>query len=243
MDVKWNTLTEKLLRMNDRPRICLLLPLPRPPAELPLADAINLDVAQFLSNPDDDPVETTMPPLMPPLNFLPSSPLAGRSSRMPTASSNECWEVVGSTASSPLAGARGGEYLPLDRYKELGYGPEVLDTWTDAKYIHPHGLCYRIYIDEEMIPQELQKVQRTPKDRQLPSSSLTKPPPKAPPKPPLNPFPPPPKAAPESMGPPPVTPPVKAPPNTKPSKPWKKKAPREYRCQRCGHGNLLSQFM
>jgi hypothetical protein len=56
VDVKWNTLTEKLLRMNDRPRICLLLPLPRPPTELPLADAINLDVAQFLSIPDDEPV-------------------------------------------------------------------------------------------------------------------------------------------------------------------------------------------
>jgi hypothetical protein len=66
---------------------------------------------------------------------------------MPTASSNEGWEVVGSTASSPLAGARGGQYLPLDRYKELGYGPEVLDTWTDAKYMHPWGLCHRILID------------------------------------------------------------------------------------------------
>ena len=200
-----------------------MLPLPRPPAELPLADAIKQNVAQFLSNPDDEPVETTMPPLMPPLNFLPSSPLAGRSSRMPTASSNEGWEVVGSTASSPLAGARGGEYLPLDRYKELGYGPDVLDKWTDAKYIHPHGLCYRIYIDKEMIHSELQKVQRTPKDRQLPSSTK---------------LPPPPKAAPKSMGPPPV----KSPPNTKPSKPLKSKAV-EYRCQRCGHRNLLSQFM
>jgi len=151
---------------------------------------------------------------------------------MPTASSNEGWEVVGSTASSPLAGARGGEYLPLDRYKELGYGPDVLDKWTDAKYIHPHGLCYRIYIDKEMMHSELQKVQRTPKDRQHPSSSsltkLSPPPPK-----------PPPKAAPESMGPPPL----KSPPNTKPSKPWTKKAPREYRCQKCGHRNVLSQFM
>ena len=179
-----------------------MLPLPRAPAELPLADAINLDVAKFLAIKDADGE---------PVGTIPSSPPAGRPSRMPTASSKEGWEVVGSTPSSPLAG--GGEYLPLDRYKELGFSPELLDTWTDAKYIHPWGLCYRIFFEEETIPQEPQNVKRFPSSTKLP---------------------PPPKAAPKSMGPPPV----KSPPNTKPLPPMKTEAV-EYRCKRCGHHGEL----
>ena len=181
---------------------------PRSRAELPLADAINKDVAQCLSSPDDVLVKTTMPPLMSPLNFLPSGPLAARSSRMPTSSSSEGWEFVGSNASiSPLSSALG------------GIGSQ------DALDARPFR-WYKILNDEEMI-EEFQIVQRTPKDRQLPSSSLTMTPFKAPPKPPWNTLPLPPKAAPAkaapakaapaSMGPPPVTPPFKSPPNTKPS--------------------------
>ena len=248
MDVKWNTLIQAYLRRFERNQwILLLLQRARPPAELPLADAIHKEVAQFLSISDDWPAETTTPPLMPPLNSLPPSPATGSSSRMPTASSSGGWEFVGSDASSPLAGARCGQFLPLGRYKELGYGPEVLDTWSDAKYIHPLGLCYRIFLDEANMPPELQILRRMPPT-----------PKKAPP-------PPPPKALPRYMGPPPKDPPQpKTPPNPPPKPPpqpktppnpppkaapesvvrsWKKKAAREVCCQNCGHKNLLHQFM
>ena len=181
---------------------------PRSRAELPLADAIKKDVAQCLSSPDDVLVKTTMPPLMSPLTFLPSSPLAGRASRMPTSSSSEGWEFVGSNASrSPRSSTLAG----------IG-SQDVLDVRTVR--------WHKILSDEEMI-EELEMVQRTRKDRQLPSSSLTMTPFKAPPKPPFNTSPPPrkaapgkaapAKAAPTSMGPPPVTPPFKSPPKTKPS--------------------------
>ena len=222
IDVKWNRFIQEVLRMNERPRICFMLPLPRP---LPLADAIQQNVARFLSSADEEPVDD-LTNRMQQLGFLPSNPLSERSSRMPTSSSSEGWE-----------------YLPLDRWKDCGFSQEALDAWpsdlesaarmgvlrTDG---HPNVLCYTIYSDDET----QQAVQRAPETLQLPLLSLAKLQPKAPPKPPFNLFPPPPKAAvpskaapppkaaPVSMGPPPlVMPPVKSPPNTRPSKAWNKK--------------------
>ena len=232
-----------------------MLPVPRPRAEIPLADAINKDVAQFLSSPDDEPVKTTMPPLMSPLNCLPSSPLSQRSSRMPTSSSSEGWE-----------------YLPLNAWKDCGYSQAVLDDFEASGRMseirtdgHPNVVCYTIYSDDDT----MQAVQRAPETLQIPPKAPPQPKapaeapptsarlqPKAPPKPPFNLYPPPPKAAkpskaapppkaaPESMGPPPpVMPPMKSPPNTRPLKSWKKKAPTVINCQRCGHGTKLTQFM
>ena len=241
IDVKWNRCIQGVLRMHERPRICFMLPLPRPlarpPAELPLADAIQQNVARFLSSAGEVPVDD-------PANRMPSSPLSQRSSRMPTSSSSEGWE-----------------YVPLNTWKDCGYRQAALDGWpsdfesaamgvlrTDG---HPNVLCYTIYSDDET----QQAVQRAPETLQLPSSSLAKLQPKAPPKPPFNLFPPQaqgevplkaapwPKPAPTHMGPPPVTPALKSPPNTRPLKTWIKKTPREIRCPRCGHGTILHQFM
>ena len=239
--------------MNERPRICFMLPLPRPlprpPAELPLADAIQQNVAHFLSSADEEPVDD-LTNRMQQLGFLPSSPLSERSSRMPTSSSSEGWE-----------------YVPLHTWTDCGYRPAALDGWpsdfesgvlrTDG---HPNVLCYRIYSDDD-------DLQRVPETLQLPLSSSAKLQPKPPPKPPFNLVPPPSKAAvPSKAAPePPVNlfqPPPKAavpfkaapqappPPkeapakmNPPPNKKWKKKAPREIMCPRCGHGTILHQFM
>ena len=267
IDVKWNHCIQQVLRMHERPRICLMLPLPRPlprpPAELPLADAIQQNVARFLSSADEVPVDD-------PANRMPSSPLSQRSSRMPTSSSSEGWE-----------------YVPLHTWTDCGYRPAALDGWpsdfesgvlrTDG---HPNVLCYRIYSDDET----QQAVQRAPETLQLPLSSSAKlqpkPPPKPPfnlvpppskaavpskaaPEPPVNLFQPPPKAAapfkaapqepfkaaphapfkaaPQELAPPPKEAPANI--NRPPNKQWKKKAPREIMCPRCGHGTILHQFM
>ena len=259
IDVKWNRCIQGVLRMHERPRICLMLPLPRPlprpPAELPLADAIQQNVARFLSSADEEPVDD-------PANRMPSSPLSQRSSRMPTSSSSEGWE-----------------YVPLNNFKDCGFRQAALDSWpsdfesaamgvlrTDG---HPNVLCYRIYSDDET----QQAVQRVPETLQLPLSSSAKlqpkPPPqppfnlvpqppkaavpsKAEPKPPVNLFQPPPKAAaPFKAAPQPQAPfkypppPKEAPANIKrpTNKQWKKKAPREITCPRCGHGTIMHQFM
>ena len=235
-------------------------PLPRPPAELPLADAIQQNVARFLASADEEPVDDPAN-RMQQLGFSPSSPLSQRSSRMPTSSSSEGWE-----------------YVPLNTWKDCGYRQAALDGWpsdfesaamgvlrTDG---HPNVLCYRIYSDDD----DLQRVPETP---QLPLSSSAKLQPKPPPKPPFNLVPPPSKAAvPSKAAPkPPVNlfqpppkaaapfkaaphapfkaapqeppPPKEAPANIKrpTNKQWKKKPPREVTCPRCGHGTIMHQFM
>ena len=240
MDVKWNCFIQELLRMHaelplrDRlmqelARMDTELPLPPPPAEIPLADAIQQGVAHFLSSADVVDVEPVDEPTnrMRQRGFLPSSPISTSSSRLPTSGSSDGWE-----------------YVPLDRWKDCGYSQATLDNWPSDG--HPN---------DEVVPQAQQAVQSAPETLQLPSSSLAKLQPKAPPKPPFNLFPPqaqgevplkaapPPKPAPPHMGPPPVTPPLKSPPNTRPLKTWIKKAPREIMCPRCGHGTILHQFM
>ena len=222
LDVKWNTLIQAYLRRFERNQwILLLLQRARPPAELPLADAIHKDVAQFLSISDDWPAETTTPPLMPPPNSLPESPATGSSSRMPTASSGD-WEIVGAGASSPLS--------------RLDCSPEILEAV---------GLCYKILIDEANMPPELHVLRRMPP---TPKIAPPPPPPKAlpryiglPPKnPPQTPPSPPPKALPQPKS--PTRPTFKAPPECV-LRAWKPKPEREIKCKICGHKTLLSQFM
>ena len=167
---------------------------------------------------------------MPPPNSLPESPATGSSSRMPTASSGD-WEFVGADASSPLG--------------QLDCSPEVLETWSDAKYIHPLGLCYKIFLDEANMPPELHVLRRMPP---TPKKAPPPPPPKAlpryiglPPKnPPQTPPSPPPKPPPQPKS--PTRPPFKAPPEYV-LRAWKKKAEREVKCKICGHKTLLHQFM
>ena len=325
---RWNRIIGGMMFMHQKPRICLMLPLPRPqriPAELPLADAIHMDVAQFLAIPDGELVGTTVTPdeaeeiefiqmqetllqeVAPwaEVNSWPASPTTGTSSRMPTTSSGESWEVLDSTGSSPVARSHStlaafdsrvnrdlGPYLPLAHWEAMGYPSEkIIAGWTSAKTIRPHGVCYRFYIgddeqkqelqklqlspSDQQMPPELQRVERTAQDRQLPSSSSTQLPPptaKAAPKPPFNPHPvkaalkpkAPPKppfnlhpvffkAAPECIGPPPnfssctqvplAKSPPHYPPDTRPPKMWKKKIVRQVKCEKCGFGNVVHQFM
>ena len=188
-----------------------MLPLPRAqriPAEIPLADAIHMEVKQFLAIPHGELVGTTVTAdeaeeiefiqmqetLLQEVGSSPVSPTA----RIPTTSSGS-WEVLDSTGSSPVAGP----YSTLAAFDSLGYQNLGLIV---AKAIQPQGVCYRFYIGDDEQKQELQKlhasdqqmppglqrVERGPKDRQLPSSSSTQLPPptaKAAPKPPFNPHP------------------------------------------------------
>jgi hypothetical protein len=136
---------------------------------------------------------------------------------------------------------------------------------------HPNVLCYRIYSDDETqqavqrAPETLQlplssSAKLQPKPPPKPPFNLVPPPPKAAvpskaaPKPPVNLFQPPPKAAvpfkaapqaPFKAAPQAPPPPKEAPAqmNPPPNKKWKKKAPREIMCPRCGHGTILHQFM
>ena len=245
---KWNRLIWGMLFMHQRPRICFMLPLPRAqriPAEIPLADAIHMDVKQFLAIPHGELVGTTVTPdeaeeiefiqmqetLLQEVGSSPASPTAGTSSRIPTTSSGESWEVLDSTGSSPVARSHS-TLAAFDSRVNRDLGLIV------AKTIRPQGVCYRFYIgddeqkqelqklqlspSDQQMPPELQRVERTAQDRQLPSSSSTQLPPptaKAVPNPhpvkaalkPKGPPPQPPvnlqrvffKAAPECIGPPP----------------------------------------
>ena len=225
---KWNRLIWGMMFMHQRPRICLMLPLPRAqciPAELPLADAIHMDVAQFLAIPHGELVGTTVTPdeaeeiefiqmqetMLQEVGSSPASPTTCPS-RIPTTSSGGSWEVLDSTGSSPVARS----YPTLRTFDSLGYQDLGLIV---AKASQPQGVCYRFYIGDDEQKQELQKLQlhqqmppslqrveRRPQDRQLPSSSSTQLPPpaakaalmpnqdpvkaalmpKAPPKPPFN---------------------------------------------------------
>ena len=223
LDEKWNNLIQGVLRRFERNQwVLVLLQRARPPAELPLADAIHKDVAQFLSI-SDDWLDDMTTPLMPPPNSLPESPATGSSSRMPTASSGD-WEIVGAGASSPLS--------------RLDCSPEVLEAL---------GLCYKIFLDEANMPPELQILRRMPPTPKKappppPPKALPRymgPPPKDPPQPKTPPNPPP-KPPPQPKT--PTRPPPKAAPESV-VRSWKKKAAREVCCQNCGHKNLLHQFM
>ena len=287
-----------------------MLPLPRPakiPAELPLPilDVVRRDDGEFvgteLTESEEEEIEVHELASWAKANCLPASPTAGTSSRIPTTSSGESWEVLDSTASSPVARCKTllaelnsavkrdqGPYLPLSHWEGLGYPSEtIIKGWTSAKAIPGHGVCYQYYIGDDESMDEFRLLDNlihgSPRERQTPSSSSTQLPPataetavmfKSPPTPPLNPHPvnlapkqppvklepkqpplnphsppPPTKAAPKCLGvpPKPMGPPAKAPPDyaptPRPPKMWKKKTVREVKCERCGHGNILHQFM
>ena len=214
LDEKWNNLIQGVLRRFERNQwVLVLLQRARPPAELPLADAIHKDVAQFLSI-SDDWLDDMTTPLMPPPNSLPESPATGSSSRMPTASSGD-WEIVGAGASSPLS--------------RLDCSPEILEAV---------GLCYKILIDEvRRMPPTPKIAPPPPPPKALPRYIGL--PPKNPPQTPPSP---PPKALPLPQPKSPTRPAFKAPPEYV-LRAWKPKAEREIKCKICGHKTLLSQFM
>ena len=293
---RWNRLIYGVMFMNQKPRICLMLPLPRPakiPAELPLPilDVVRKDDGEFaateLTESEEEEIEVHELASWAKAECLPASPTAGTSSRIPTTSSDSSWEVHDSPASSPVAKCKSllagldsvvkrdhRPYLPLSHWEGLGYPSEIIvKGWTSAKTIPGHGVCYQYYIgdDASMDAARLLGISTW----QTPSSSSTEfpmfkaaptpplnphpvitdpkhPPVKLAPKhPPLNPHSPPPptKSAPKCLGPPPKSmgPPAKAPPdyapNPRPPKMWKKKTVREVKCENCGHGNVLHQFM
>jgi hypothetical protein len=122
IDDKWNRMIYQVLFMNLKPRICLMLPLPRPPKipaelplpildvvrrDLPILDVVRRDDGEFvgteLTESEVEEIEVHELASWAKAECLPASPTAGTSSRIPTTSSDSSWEVHDSPASSPVA--------------------------------------------------------------------------------------------------------------------------------------------